>query len=467
MSPGGGERSRMEKRYRAAFLTLGCRVSQYETEAVRESFLSAGFRLAAEGEPADAVVINTCTVTAESDRKSAKAIRRAIRENPGAVLLVIGCYAERSAAEIARIPGVSYISGTVNKMACVFVALRLLGERAADLPPRPPEISVLPLAGAGYEPMSVSSAPRTRAYIKIADGCDCHCTYCAISGARGAVRSRPKEEIFAEIRRLAAGGTREVVLTGIETAAYGRDLGSYRLIDLLEEADALPVDRIRLGSLSPEVLTEDFLTRAARLSRLSTHFHLSVQSAADPVLAAMKRRYNAAWLYAAVDRARAQIPGVQFTCDMLVGFPGESKEDFAKTLRFSEYAHFLHMHIFPYSPRSGTPAAHYPDQLSTEEKRARCRELSAVAARMRREILADCVTAGDALTVLFETSEGGFSTGHTPSFLEVRVKTDADLHGLILPVLPTGILGECLSGRLVEGPGVRERSGPLCGQNAE
>ncbi len=438
----------MASSYRAAFFTLGCRVSQYETEAVRESFLAAGFRVAEEGQPADAVVLNTCTVTAESDRKSAKTIRRAIRENPGAVILVIGCYAERSAAEIARIPGVSYISGTANKMACADTALRLLREREAGTPPRRPEIAVLPLAGTAYEPMSVSTAPRTRAYIKIADGCDCHCTYCAISAARGSVRSRPREEILEEIRRLAGNGTREVVLTGIETAAYGRDLGNYRLIDLLEEADTLPVDRIRLGSLSPEVLTEDFLTRASRLTHLAPHFHLSVQSAADPVLAAMKRRYNAAWLYAAVDRARALIPEVAFTCDMLIGFPGESKEDFAATLKFSEYAHFLHMHIFPFSPRAGTPAASYPGQIPLEEKRARCRELKALGARMHREILSETVAAGRELPVLFETADGEYATGHTPSFTEVRVRTDLDLHGRILPVLPTGILGDRVTGRL-------------------
>ena len=222
--------------------TLGCKVAQYETEAIRELFLADGFCEVSEG--ADIVVVNTCTVTAESDRKCRQTIRRLSRENPSAPILVIGCYAQSHPEELAAIEHVAFVGGTAEKRRVLSVARRLLGTI-----PAVPEVAVLPLSDAPYEPMRVSSAPRTRAYVKIADGCDCFCTYCAIPAARGPVRSRERAEILDEVMRLCKSGTREVVLTGIETASYGRDRrDGYRLMDLLEEVDRLPIERIRLGS---------------------------------------------------------------------------------------------------------------------------------------------------------------------------------------------------------------------------
>ncbi len=425
-------------------VTLGCKVAQYETEAIRESFLAAGYREAESD--ADVVIANTCTVTAESDRKCRQAIRRLARENPRARILIFGCYAQSHPAEAAAISGVSFVGGTAGKMRALAVAERLLIE-----PPHPAEIAVRPLDGEVYEAMCVSGAPRTRAYVKIADGCDCRCTYCAIPEARGPVRSRLREEILEETLRLAEGGVREVVLTGIETASYGRDRhDGYRLIDLLEEVDRLPIDRIRLGSLTPEILHGDFASRAAQLRHLAPHFHLSVQSGSDRVLAAMKRRYNRRMMLEGIEALRAAFPDLQLTADVIVGFPGESKEDFALSMDLAEKARFLSMHVFAFSPRKGTVAYSLPGAIPEDEKAERSRELIALSERLTRENLAAVLAEGKPLTVLFETERDGVFTGHTPSFLEVSAPAARDLRGGIHRVIPTAIFGARLMGTVIE-----------------
>ncbi|MBQ2718633.1 MAG: tRNA (N(6)-L-threonylcarbamoyladenosine(37)-C(2))-methylthiotransferase MtaB [Clostridia bacterium] len=427
----------------ALFSSLGCKVAQYETEAIREAFLREGFAEVTDG--ADAVVVNTCTVTEESDRKCRKAIRRLVRENPHAHVLVIGCYAQSHPAEVLAIPGVSYVGGTADKMKTVAVAKRLL---AGEL--IPPVNAVRSLEGEGYEPMCVAGTPRTRAYVKIADGCDCRCTYCAIPAARGPVRSRDRDEILAEIARLSASGVREVVLTGIETASYGRDRrDGYRLIDLLEDADRLPIERIRLGSLTPEVVRGDFAERAAALTHLCPHFHLSVQSGSDRVLARMRRRYNREMALSAIRSLRAAIPAATFTCDMIVGFPGESKEDFAETIDFAEKARFLAMHVFAYSPRKGTEAATMDGAVPPREKAERSRTLTALAARLSESVLTAALQAGEPLSVLFETEAGGTYTGHTPTFLPVCATADTDVRGRILSVMPMDVRDGVLFGKLI------------------
>ncbi len=428
----------------ALFASLGCKVAQYETEAIREAFLREGF-CETEGD-ADTVVVNTCTVTEESDRKCRKAIRRLVRENPRARVLVVGCYAQSHPEEVAAIPGVAYVGGTADKMKTPAIARELLSAAAA-----PPIVAVRPLDGERYEPMCVSGAPRTRAYVKIADGCDCRCTYCAIPAARGPVRSRERGEILEEIRRLAERGTREVVLTGIETASYGRDRrDGYRLIDLLEEADRLPIERIRLGSLTPEVVRGDFAERCAALSHLCPHFHLSVQSGSDAVLARMRRRYNRAMALSAIRSLREAIADVTFTCDMIVGFPGESKENFAETMDFAEKARFLAMHVFAYSPRRGTVAAAMDGAVPESVKAERSRALTALAARLTEENLAAAVAAGRPLSVLFETEDGGVYAGHTPSFLPVRAPSDGDVRGAILTVIPKAAEGGAIVGEIIK-----------------
>jgi len=429
--------------YTVALSTLGCKVSQYETEAVKEAFLSRGFSVVDFSERADVYVINTCTVTAESDRKCRQVIRRAHRCNPDAVLMVMGCYAQRSAEELTKIEGVSYVSGTNGKMKIPEEAEKLLKEKAEK-----PILAVTSLDGAPFEKMSVYGTPRTRAYLKIEDGCECKCAYCAIPSARGNVRSKAPEDVLAEIEALVAGGTREVVLTGIETASYGADLNGYRLIDLLEDIDGKStVERIRLGSLTPEMMREDIVLRLSRLKKLVPHFHLSMQSGSSSVLKRMKRRYNAEMALAALERLRTAIPTVQFTTDMMVGFPGETEEEFEETLAFTEKARFLDMHVFAYSRRKDTEADGYEDQIPEPVKRERSARLIALAAALREEGLKEIVKRGKPLTVLFETNEGGVWHGHSDEFAPVAVRSDEDLHGEMRSVLPlssspTEIFGE-------------------------
>lgn len=422
--------------YRVGLHTLGCKVSQYETEAMAEAFVRLGFERVPFEEKADVYVINTCTVTAESDRKSRQMIRRAARRNPGAVVMVVGCFSETSPEEAMRIPGVSYVAGSEGKMRVPARALSLLKERADGAAPSL-HCERLPLAGAAFEPMTVETAPRTRAYVKIEDGCECRCTYCAIPGARGHVRSKPPQDVLAEVEGLCRQGTEEVVLTGIETASYGAELAGFRLIDLLEMLEEKStVSRIRLGSLTPEVVRDDFVGRIGKLSKIAPHFHLSVQSGSDAVLAGMKRRYRAAFALEAMEKLRAAMPRVEFTTDMMVGFPGETEANFEETLAFSEKAAFLAMHVFAYSPRKGTPAALYPDQVPEAIKHERSARLIALAGRMRRERLCAMVARGTPLHVLFEARHGSRFFGHSDEFAEVALETAEDLHGRFLPVLP-------------------------------
>ncbi len=420
-----------------ALYTLGCKVSQYETEAIAEGFESRAFSVVPFGERADVYVINTCTVTAESDRKSRQVIRRAQKANPDAVIMVTGCYSQVSPDEVLRISGVSYVGGTERKMKIPEAAEALLLQKERGEKPAPVCDSA-PLADPAFEKMTVKHAPRTRAYVKIEDGCECRCTYCAIPGARGSVRSKDPEDVVSEVLGLIAGGTKEIVLTGIEIASYGLDLHGFRLADLLELLDKRCKGvRFRLGSITPEVMTDEFVDRIAALASIVPHFHISMQSGSDAVLRGMKRRYTAAMAQAALARLRAKIPRVRFTTDMMTGFPGEGEREFLETLAFTEKASFLDMHIFAYSRRKNTPAATYPDQVDESVKHERSARLIALARRLRDENLDEMIASKIPLSVLFETREGEEMHGHSAEFAEVRVKTDEALHGAVREVLPT------------------------------
>ena len=406
--------------------TLGCKVNQYESEAIAEALEARGFTLCAPTLPCDAYVINTCTVTAESDRKARQFIRRAIHQNPRAFVLVTGCLAQTQPHSVASIRGVDCVCGNTEKLAVVREAERLFAEGKK---PEQPRILLSPPDAKGFEPMCISRFDRTRAYVKIEDGCENHCTYCIIPSARGKVRSKAPEEVLDEVRRLTEGGCREIVLTGIETASYGKDLANgYGLADLLEAVDRIPgIGRIRLGSLDPSLMKQSFVDRIARLPSLAHHFHVSMQSGSDRILALMKRKYNRQMALDGMERLRRAMPDVQFTTDVIVGFPGESEEDFLQTVDLARRARFLMIHVFPYSGRSGTPAAGMPGQIPTEEKRRRVSALSAVAAEIREELLAEM--HGKTVEVLFETDEKGFSRGHTASFIEVHCPTEHPMQG--------------------------------------
>ena len=407
-------------------LTLGCKVNQYESEAIGESLASHGFLLCPPSDVCDIYIINTCTVTAESDRKARQFIRRALSHNPDAFVLVTGCMAQTDAESIRQIEGVDFICGNRNKMAIVNATLALWARGKKN---DAPEIDVPSLDGADFEHMSICRFGRTRAYIKIEDGCESRCTYCIIPAARGHIRSKPMETVLDEVRTLTEGGCREVVLTGIETASWGRDLDGADLADLLEAVDRVPgIGRVRLGSLDPTIMRPAFVERIAKLSSLAPHFHLSMQSGSDAVLARMKRKYNSKQALSAIERLRAAMPNVQLTTDIIVGFPGETEEDFEATMDLARKARFLMIHVFPYSKRAGTPAAIMPDQIPGAVKKQRVATLSALAADIRAELLDELIAKGEAVSVLFETFEDGIAVGHTPDFIEVRVSSPISLH---------------------------------------
>ncbi len=435
---------------RVAFYTLGCKVSQYETEAIRESFLARGFTEVAFTAVSDCYVINTCTVTQESDAKSRKAIRRAIRQNPAACVMVAGCYSQAAPGEVAALSGVTHVFGNADKMQLAAYADRYLASESHPEKERP-TLVIRDIQREPFEPMAITSAPRTRAYVKIEDGCECRCTYCAIPASRGSVRSKPVSDVVSEVKTLVAGGTREVVLTGIETASYGKDLAEQTsLMDLVERVAAgTAVERIRLGSLTPELLTEDFVRRAAACPKLTPHYHLSIQSGSNATLRRMRRRYNREMALRGIGLLRTHIADCMLTADVIVGFPGETEEEFAETLDFVQRAAFLQIHIFAYSRRAGTPAADMADQVPPDVKKSRESRLFAVAHTLANENLERTVAEKKPLPVLFETWKNGKARGHTPSYIEVEVASRHPLNGEVFSVRPQGYADGVLFGDLI------------------
>lgn len=412
--------------YTVGIYTLGCKVSQYESIAIAEGFKALGFSVLPFEEECDVYVINTCTVTAESDRKCRQIIRRAAKKK--AVVMVCGCYSQVSKDEVASIEGVSYVGGNYNKNKIPEIALRLLREREYVSP----IIDVTDIDTCDFERMCIHSAPRTRVYVKIEDGCESRCTYCIIPSARGRIRSKEPADIIREIKGLAASGVREVVLTGIETASYGRDLVGVTLIDIIEQtAEIEGIERIRLGSLDPSSINEDFVIRASKLPKFARHFHLSMQSGSSSVLARMKRKYNARQAMDKIRLIRQYMPDAAFTTDMMVGFPSESEGEFVETCNFAREAKFLYMHIFPYSRRKGTPAAEYGGQVPEQIKHERARELGDIRDMIADEVRRELMPVGCVTEVLFETFENGYMKGHTANFIEVRVKAERNMHGEI------------------------------------
>jgi len=397
--------------------TLGCKVNQYESEAIAEEFQRNGFQVQAPTQCCDIYVINTCTVTAESDRKARQFIRRVIHKNPNAYVLITGCYAQVFPDEVAEIGGVDYICGNAEKLSVVEAAKALVkrGKKRQK-----PEIKQLSPDENGFERMHITQFDRTRAYVKIEDGCENHCSYCIIPFARGSVRSKNPQDVLQEVKTLVAGGCHEIVLTGIETASYGKDLGGYTLADLLTEIDRIPdVGRIRLGSLDPSMMKQPFVDKISSLRSLAPHFHLSMQSGSDHVLAAMKRKYNTRMAKEAVTRIRSAIPNVQFTTDIIVGFPGETEEDFLQTVAFVQEIGFLMVHVFPYSRRKGTLADQMREQVPQEVKHQRVAILSEEAAKARARCLDQKIGQSD--LILVEGYKNGMAYGHTADFCEVSV----------------------------------------------
>lgn len=429
--------------YSVGLYTLGCKVSQYETEAIAEAFEKRGCKISFFSDKNDIYVINTCTVTAESDRKSRQFIRRAIKANPNAVIAVVGCYSQRSPDEIEKIEGVDIVIGTDCKLSVVEKAIELLEKRSDEK--NGIYRCVTDVFKADFEPMTITKAPRTRAYVKIEDGCECRCTYCAISDARGRVRSKPREDVLKEVKSLFDAGIGEVVLTGIETGSYGRDFEEkYTLADLIAELDAIcPNGKIRLGSLAPELIGEEFVNKVKDKKILLPHFHLSVQSGSDSILASMKRRYTRERALKNIERLRENFPSVQFTTDLMVGFPCESDEDFCLTCDFVSRARFLDAHVFAYSKRERTPAASYEGQIPEEIKKERSAALIKHKNAVRDTVLSDIITKRKKLLAITESVDRqGRVCMHSEEFFEIKLmspvtkKQFSEMQGQWISVIP-------------------------------
>ncbi len=426
---------------RIAIYTLGCKVNQYETQAMEQELTARGHELVDFEQPADAYIINTCSVTAVSDKKSRQMIRRAKKMNPDAVVAACGCYVQTHTDEAAAL-GIDLIGGTGQRMEFLQQLLTAAEEKQTrvlvDDALHRHEFEILPAGG---------QQSRTRAMLKVEDGCRNFCTYCIIPFARGPVRSLPLEEAARQTRQLAEEGYREVVLTGIEISSWGQDLaGEESLIDLLEAVSAAAGEmRVRLGSLEPRTITEDFCRRASALSNLCPHFHLSLQSGCDETLRRMNRRYDTQRYDRSVALLRQFFPGVAITTDLIVGFPGETEEEFGKTLDFIRRCGFAQIHVFPYSIRPGTRAAAM-EQVPKSIKEERAARAGEVAAALHEEYLQSCV--GKTFPVLFEQPGApGFYTGHAPNYMEVEAPGE-DLHNCLRPVRITGVEGTLLKGEI-------------------
>lgn len=423
-----------------AIYTLGCKVNQYETQAMEQELVRRGHALVPFDGPADAYIINTCTVTAVSDKKSRQMIRRARKQSPAAVVAVCGCYPQTHPEDAKKLD-VDLIAGTGDRMKF----LDLLEHAAREKEPvvnldealRRREFEVLPAGG---------MAARTRAMLKVEDGCVNFCSYCIIPYARGPVRSLPLETAAAEVRRLRQEGYREIVLTGIEISSWGRDLpGKPALIDLMETVCREAGDmRVRLGSLEPRTITEDFCRRSAALPNLCPHFHLSLQSGCDATLERMNRKYDTKRYNNSVELLNGFFRWPAVTTDLIVGFPGETEAEFASTLDFIQFCAFAEMHIFPYSIRPGTPAAEM-EQEPKAVKEARAAAAAAVAAAMHERYLQGCV--GQVYPVLYEQPSGGLYQGHAPNYMTVAARGE-DLHNRVLPTRITGVRDGVLLGEL-------------------
>ena len=423
---------------RIAIYTLGCKVNQYETQAMEQELTRRGHEIVPFDGAADAYIVNTCSVTAVSDKKSRQMIRRCRKLNEHAVVAACGCYVQTHSDEAAGL-GLDLIAGTGDRMAF----LDLLEQAAREKEPltllddalHRRAFEVLPAGG---------MAERTRAMLKVEDGCVNFCTYCIIPYARGPVRSLPKAEAVAQTEQLRREGYRELVFTGIEISSWGHDLkNGETFIDLLEAVSAAAGDmRLRLGSLEPRTITEDFCRRAAALPNLCPHFHLSLQSGCDATLRRMNRKYDTARFRQSVALLHRYFDRPAVTTDLICGFPEETEEEFAQTLAFIRECGFAAMHIFPYSIRPGTKAAAM-EQVPPAVKEARAARAAEAAERMHRAYLNGCV--GQVYPVLFEQVKDGLSTGHAPNYMEVAMEGD-NLHNVVQNVKITGVENDILRG---------------------
>ena len=419
-----------------SFCTLGCKVNQYETNAMKNQFLKAGFKIMDFSEKSDIYVVNTCTVTNVADRKSRQMLRRGKELNKDAIIVACGCYAQSKKEELLeKVPEVDIVLGVNEKSDILQIVLDYMNK---DNKEQNKEVIVSDvMTGRNYKEFDFGSfIEKTRATIKVQDGCDRFCTYCAIPFARGRVRSRDAESTVKEVENIAKAGIKEVVITGIHMASYGKDFmkteeekkefgdenGKY-LLDLLTKINAVEgIERIRISSLEPRIITESFMEGLSKLEKICHHFHLSLQSGTDTVLKRMNRKYTVKEYEDACDLLRKYYNDVKLTTDIIVGFPGETEEEFNETKKYVEKINFYKVHVFEYSRRSGTVADKMDGQIEQEVKKQRAKELIAISDRLMDEQNEEYI--GKEVEVLFEEEKNGYIKGHTSNYMVVNVKKD-------------------------------------------
>jgi len=432
-----------------AFYTLGCKVNFYDTEAIWQLFKNAGYeQVDFDGEPADVYLINTCTVTNTGDKKSRQIIRRAIRRNPDAVIVVTGCYAQTSPAEVAAIPGVDLVIGNQDRS-------KLLDYIAEIQRTRKPVNAVRNIMKTReFEDLDVPAfTDRTRAFLKIQEGCNNFCTFCIIPWARGLSRSRDPKSVIAQARKLAAAGSKEIVLTGIHTGGYGDDLENYDLADLLVDLDKVEgLERIRISSIEASQISEKMIDVLNRSRKMCRHLHIPLQAGDDTVLKRMRRKYTTEEYARKIEELHKAMPGVAITTDVIAGFPGETDEMFENGYRFMEQMRFAEMHVFPYSKRTGTPAARMEDQVDEETKHERVHRLIELSERMQLAYAQPFV--GRVLEVIPERETKGGSgeswlTGYSDNYLQITFRGDPSLIRSVVPVrLTEAGVNECRGERV-------------------
>ena len=410
-----------------AFITLGCKVNQYETNAMIQQFIEKAYKIVEHTEKADIYIVNTCTVTNMSDRKSRQMLRRVKELNTDAIVIACGCYAQVAKEELEKIEEIDLVLGNNEKKDIVQHVEKYLKSKI-------PEIQAEDVMEQRefVEFGDVTFTEKTRAVIKIQDGCDRFCSYCIIPYARGRVRSRRPEHIISEITKIAEEGIKEVVITGIHIASYGKDFKEdYALINLLEEINQIKgIERIRLGSIEPLLITEEFVNRLKKLEKICHQFHLSLQSGCDETLKRMNRRYTTEQFQEITKLLRKNFKDSILTTDIIVGFPGETDEEFNKTYSFLEQIKFYKMHVFKYSPRKGTKAAMMPNQIEGNKKEERSRKLISLSNKNQKEYNKSYV--GKELEILFEEEKNGFYQGHTKNYILAHYKTTQNLENKMI-----------------------------------
>lgn len=412
-----------------SFCTLGCKVNQYETEAMTELFKEKGYLINNFDEKSDIYVINTCTVTGTGDKKSRQMIRRAKSINPDAVIAVVGCYSQISPDEVKKIDGVNLILGTNERLSIVELVEQYMADGKSIC-----EVGNI-MKERTYEDLWISSYEnRTRAFVKIEDGCNEFCTYCIIPYARGPIRSRPLESIYAEAKQLADNGFCEIVLTGIHLASYGKDTKDKSLIDAIRIVNGIDgIERIRLGSIEPRLLTEKFIKEISEMKKMCNHFHISLQSGCDATLQRMNRKYSADEFYESVVLLRKYFDNPAITTDIIVGFPGETEQEFCESMEFAKKISLSEAHVFSYSNRKGTKADKMPNRVTKAVKEERNRRMSELCRFMHEEYM-NCFV-GKTFPVLFERKlDDGSYEGHMTNYVKVHAPSFNDVSHKIIPV---------------------------------